>query len=60
MLPPEDHDGSDKSTDTVAMIADALRQKFGAGALAVAELQRDLADEVALAKWDGIVTYLMV
>jgi len=59
MLPPENcRDGSDEHTDTVAIIGDALKDKFGAGALEVAELQRDRASEDTLARWDEIVAYL--
>ena len=59
MLPPENcHDGSDEHADTVAMIGDALKYKFGGGALEVAELQRDQANEDTLARWDEIVAYL--
>jgi len=61
MLPPEDlHNGSDKSADTVVMVGDALRQKFGADAIAVAKLQQTLATDETLAKWDEIVAYLTV
>ena len=61
MLPPTSrHDGSEESLDTVVMIGDALRQKFGAEALAVAKLQRDLSNEETLAKWDEIVAHLKV
>ena len=59
MLPPtSSHDGSEESLDTVVMIGDALRQKFGAEALAVAELQRNLSNEETPAKWDEIVAHL--
>ena len=59
MLPPENcHDGSDEHADTVAMIGDALKDKFGAGATEVARLQQDQADEDAPGRWDEIVAYL--
>ena len=59
MLPPEDlHAGSDDSVDTVVMIGDALRQKFGADALEVATHQRNVATDETLSKWDEIVEHL--
>ena len=59
MLPPETpNDYPNASVDTVAMIAEVLKQKFGFEALAVAKAQRDLADGDTLARWDEIVARL--
>ena len=60
-LPPENsRNGLDDSIDTVAIIVDALRQKFGPDATVVAELQQRLASEDTLASWNEIVGRLRV
>jgi len=61
MLPLENLNGRpDEPADTVPMIGDALKHKFGPGALTVAELQRDLSNGDTRDKWVAIVAYITV
>jgi hypothetical protein len=58
MLRSEPTAGADPELDTVTVIADALRTKFGDLSLSVALTQRHNAPDDARATWDAIVEHL--
>lgn len=58
MMPMDGEPMADDERETIAVLADALRDKFGERAAAIARAQADSADGPARRTWLAIVEHL--